>query len=335
MKEIGSEFWDVPVKDRQTQYFPGSVQWYLSGRDALRSVVPELTGCSSVAIPSWCCESMIRPFADAGFRICLYPVYWNKRLIQELDFNCDVLLVMDYFGYSSECPNLTGYNGVVIRDVTHSVFSSTYDDAEYYFGSLRKWVGVWTGGFAWTRSGKKIRFESAADTDTYIEYRKKAMEHKADYIHGRCAQKDYLKSFEAAEALLDAADKVSAAADRDIWLAEHLDIEFIKNRRRENAEILRTAFSDWLIFPEMRPDDSPMFVPALVPFGKRDLLRRYLTEHEIYCPVHWPKSSYHQSKEKADYIFQNELSLVCDQRYTENDMRRIIDTVQQFFREEN
>ena len=73
-----------------------------------------------------------------------------------------------------------------------------------------------------------------------------------------------------------------------------------------------------------------MFVPVLVPYGKRDELRKYLIENEIYCPVHWPESKYHKLDERTEYIYQNELSLVCDQRYTESDMNRIVEVIKTY-----
>ena len=124
MREIGSEFWDVPTTDQQNKLFPESTQWYISGRSALQAIIKELGGAKSVSLPSWCCYSMIKPFVDAGWDIHIYPVYWQSgRLVQEWSFDSDVLFLMDYFGYTGTAPDLRGYKGTVIRDVTHSVFS--------------------------------------------------------------------------------------------------------------------------------------------------------------------------------------------------------------------
>ena len=73
-----------------------------------------------------------------------------------------------------------------------------------------------------------------------------------------------------------------------------------------------------------------MFVPILVPDGKRDGLKRYLIKKGIYCPIHWPVGKYHRLDERTEYIYKNELSLVCDQRYTEEDMERIVKAIQLF-----
>lgn len=328
MREIGSEFWDIPICDKKNNLFPETTQWFLSGRSTLQAIILQLGKTESVSLPSWCCESMIKPFTDAGIKVHFYPVYpQDGRLIQETDFDSDVLFIMDYFGYTSLDLDLSNYKSVVIRDVTHSIFSASYKDADYYFGSLRKWCGVWTGGYAW---GKKRLTISGTD-GKYIGLRKQAMEDKENYIAGITNDKGYLKIYEEAENLLESCGTESAD-EQDITSAMSLDIELIKERRRSNAEILRSAFSDWLIFKELKATDTPMFVPILVPDGKRNALRRYLIENSIYCPVHWPVSEYHNLDAREQRLYDNELSLVCDQRYTEEDMYRIVEVIDKFWK---
>lgn len=84
----------------------------------------------------------------------------------------------------------------------------------------------------------------------------------------------------------------------------------------------------------MSDNDVPLFVPILVKKGYRDSLRNYLIAHQIYCPVHWPVSEYHREVTKdGRIIYEEELSLVCDQRYSIADMKREIKTIKQFFGE--
>ena len=335
MKEIGSEFWDIPQTEINNGIFPKSTQWFLSGRSALQAIIAELKDCRTVAMPSWCCDSMIKPFVDAGIKVYFYPVYWERNsLIKKMRYDCDALFLMDYFGYTDKAPDLTDYRGVIVRDVTHSIFSTIYSDADYYFGSLRKWCGLWTGGYAWTKNRHTINIEYTTNDLGYTTLREKAMQLKHNYIGGiDGVDKSYLRIFNEAENVLENVG-IAQAADRDIRAALKLDIEFIKSTHRKNAEILRQAFSDWLIFPDMKDTDCPMFVPVLVPNGRRNELRRHLINNEIYCPIHWPVSEYHQPDEKAEAIYTNELSLVCDQRYTKNDMNRMIDIIREFWKGE-
>lgn len=334
-REIGSEFWDVPITDNENTVFPGSTQWFLSGRSALQAIIQDIKDCHTVAMPSWCCESMIKPFVDAGYSVSFYPVIWDRGLHQNIDTNCDVLFLMDYFGYESVRQEISGYKGIVVRDITHSLFSTPYDDADYYFGSLRKWCGIWTGGYLWTRDGHNLDCDNFDDKG-YVNIRRKAMLLKSCYInslkneHGKKIDKAYLNIYEDAEEILEHIGIV-AAFEKDIEFAKMIDVNYLTSVRKTNADVLREAFSDWLIFPEMKNNDCPMFVPIVVPGDNRNKLRKYLIKNEIFCPVHWPLSSYHRINENELFLYNNELSLVCDQRYTREDMNRIVDTVNAFF----
>lgn len=332
MREIGSEFWDAPVVEKNNGLFPKCTQWYLSGRSALQAIISDLKEARSVSLPSWCCESIIKPFLDAGMDVHFYPVYWKDRLVQEINFDSDVLFLMDYFGYKGQQPDLNGYDGWVIRDVTHSIFSSSFDDADYYFGSLRKWCGVYTGGYAWTIDGHQLAF-GREDVNYYVSLRQTAMREKKAFLDGIRNDKDYLRIFNEAEEYLDSVGIVPAA-EYDIYIAEHIDVYSLIERRKANANILRKAFPDWLLFSALSDSEVPMFVPVLVPEGMRDSLRKFLISNDIYCPIHWPVSEYHSLDERASYIYKNELSLVCDQRYFEEDIMRMVDLIRSFMEEQ-
>lgn len=335
-REIGSEFWNVPAGGALTSFFQDNTQWFLSGRSALQSIIRELKGLHTVAMPSLCCESMITPFLDAGMTVRFYPVYPNHGLTQELDTSCDVLFLMDFFGYTS---GTTAVHPCVIRDVTHSIFSHRYTDADYTFGSLRKWCGFWTGGFAWSKDGSCLETGDGSGGD-FPELRKRAMELKERYIFGSqkeaqdtaALDKGYLAVFEEAENLLDHCG-IAPAEERDVYLAKRLNVDGIRDQRRRNARILMEAFPEQLLFPEIGESDCPMFVPLLVPDGKRNQLRDYLKEKKIFCPIHWPVSTCHKLDARERTIYDNEISLVCDQRYSEEDMEHIVNVIERFWEE--
>lgn len=330
MNEIGSEFWTVETQERENNFFPPNIQWFLSGRSALKAVIKNLDNCKTVAMPSWCCDSMIKPFIDVGIEVKYYPVYWQDGLIEEISTDCDILFLIDYFGHTSDSVSLSGYKGVVVRDCTHSLFSGTSNDADYYFGSLRKWSGLWTGGYAWTRSDRMLSIDSS-DDNGFALLRKEAMAKKKEYIKGEIHDKDYLFLFNKAEETLNDMGIVSAA-DRDVRIAQRIDVNGIRSQRRKNANVLMEAFPELLIFRDYNDQDCPMFVPILVPNAERDALRAYLTNNNIYCPVHWPISELHRLDSKEKSIYDNELSLVCDQRYTTNDMHRMVDVIMTFWK---
>lgn len=306
-KEIGSEFWDIPLSNDENLIFSKETKWLLSGRTALDLIIKD-SGIKSVSMPRWCCESMIKPFTKNGVLVTFYD--------ERPNFECDAIFLIDYFGFADSNVSLAGYKGIVIRDVTHSIFSKKYNDADYYFGSLRKWAGFITGGFAWGKWKKQI--DLLPYDNEYVTLRKKAMNLKSYYINGLINNKGFLDLFKQANDYLDFCGLCSAY-DADIYAAKHFDVTKVKSIRRKNAKILVDRMG--CIF-ELKDNDCPLFVPIKV--EKRDALRKFLINNDVYLPIHW-----------ANYDLNGkELSLVCDQRYDESDMIRICDLIDSFYEKE-
>ena len=177
---------------------------------------------------------------------------------------------------------------------------------------MRKWAGFWTGGFAWG-NWKKNTIIPQYD-ERYVSLRKEAFEMKKQYIDGKIKEKGFLTVFEQANCRLSKIG-ICGGHPQDIYAAQHLDTGTIKTKRRKNAEILLRHNAG--IF-ELRENDCPLFVPILS--DNRDALRKYLINHDIYCPVHWPHWD----------LAGRELSLVCDQRYDEEDMLRVCECIKEF-----
>ena len=69
---------------------------------------------------------------------------------------------------------------------------------------------------------------------------------------------------------------------------------------------------------------------------KRDVLREYLMNNNIYCPIHWLFPE--EIPKKFDYSYflsQNIITIPCDQRYSIEDMEIIIRSVKRFFKKIN
>ncbi len=329
MREIGSEFWDVPTCYDRNFLFTESPHWFLSGRSALKAIIADIQQgdkqVNSISLPSWCCDSIIRPFLEVGIEVTFYPVFGVEQHLENI--TTDAVLLMDFFGYTGYS-HLDNYSGVVIRDITHSLFSKQYDDADYYCGSLRKWAGFYTGGYAW---GLKNPLPQLPENPEYVRLRREAMEAKKSYMEGTSDSKDFLKTFAQAEDMLDHCGIEGMDKQDHDWVRT-LNVKFIRDCRRYNASILLEAFERIVIFKDFKDCDCPMFVPILVPHGLRDNLRKYLIGHQIYCPVHWPVTEYHHLTAEERFIYNNELSLVCDQRYDGDDMHRLIDTIYEFLK---
>lgn len=337
-KEIGSEFWDIPIGMEENQKFSDHMKWFISGRSALNYIISDIKNkqeITTAGLPSWCCDSMIIPFIQAGIKVQFYPVWVEKEkgLVQDISgvIGCDCLLVMDYFGYARTI-DYSMFSGVLIRDVTHSIFTTEYKDAEYYFGSLRKWAGFWTGGFAWSSQWSQRMVVSEVD-EYYVSLRKQAMQEKKQYMEGQLEKKSFLNIFSEAEQYLEEKSVIRNGHIRDIECVKYLDISKLKEVRRNNVRQLLEMVEDYAMFPTLKEEDCPLFVPILVPRGKRNELRAYLIQQEIYCPIHWLITKWHQLTNQTRKLYEEELSIVCDQRYTEKDMERVGYAIQKFMGE--
>lgn len=329
--EIGSEFWDVPTVAGASGFdLPDGQPLQLRcGRDALALILEDIASerpLRTIALPSYCCESMIAPAVSMGLSVSFYPVEASDGGGLSFRFDsvrdCDAILVMDYFGYESE-RSVTASEPTVILDLTHSVFASCTRQFDYAFGSLRKWAGFWGGGFAVKASGPFSAHGPSRFDEAYFSKRRQAMELKRQYIEKGVGEKRaFLALYAEAEGMLESG-LISMGHPRDAETLASLDLDLIVHRRRENAQCLLGYVGEHALFPHLKEGDVPLFVPLSLLKRDRDGLRDHLIDNGAFCPVHWPKSELHAAYGADSSLYDREISLVCDQRYGVSDMKRI------------
>lgn len=329
-KEIGSDFYSMYLSSTGNNYFD-NVNWFVSGRAALDFVLRDIKAkhkdVRTIAIPSWCCDTMLEPIIRNNLEYIFYPVtIKDNKLNKDINVKADILLNLNYFGFEEN--KEIKFDGIMINDVTHSIFTLKDETSDYIFGSLRKWSSFVTGGFAYSKDGFVIEAPKKTNEE-YINLKLKAISTKKSYIKGKIDTKDYLELFKNAEKMLDSLYEFNAYKE-DIEDAKYLDVELLRRRRIRNVRFLIKRLNNYSIFKEAKENDCPLFVPIIVPNKKRDELRNYLIKNNIYCPVHWPLTDLHKLTEEEKFIYDNELSLVCDQRYNINDMDKICNLIEEF-----
>jgi len=349
MKEIGSEFWEVESTNNINLSFDIYSTYMLSGRTSLDFIIKDVMAQKSFKrayIPSYCCHSMIEPFLKNGVDVIFYDVLINDngglKFDIDIKMECDAILVMQYFGYIDSqvetIAEIFNNRGItVIEDITHSVFckhpNSKYTD--YVFGSYRKWTGLASGAVV-----KKIREKFLIDLPTksngkYCSMRKKAAMLKREYAAKGFAEskKTFLNEFERAEDFLSK-DYESYLIDPDSFEnLKFLDTDKIVRERRNNAGSIINNLSNLnYIKPlfNLNEKDVPLFVPVLLDVDVRDDLNKYLKKNDIFCPIHWPLSKLHNVSIKSKEIYARTLSLVCDQRYGEEEMHYLCNVLRKF-----
>ena len=316
IKEIGSEFHYVEMEKGEGITFPRSGTLTFCGRTALEIVLNEIPHAKTAFLPSYCCDSMIEPFRRAGILVKFYDVNYEKTLqIDVPKDGADLLLWCDYFGFKNELPK---FNGIIIEDITHSLLSenSYHSRSDFLIASIRKWEPIYSGGYC------SVKTTLVLPSQEFVNDKAEAMKLKSQYLLDLDERKKltYLSTFSNSNKWL--ADNYSKL-DIDSYSKDYIknvNVALQREKRRKNANVLYDGLKDAVEFMfDKKYMDCPLFVPIILK-EKRDEIRKYLVDNKIYCPVHWPRPN----ADCKSIIYDIELSLVCDQRYDEKDMERIV-----------
>lgn len=339
-KEIGSEFWNVdPIAENQV--------YLLSGRTALEYIIRDILKeqkIESALLPSYCCHTMIEPFCRHQIQVRFYDVFMADGVLTaelpEPQEN-EIFYYMTYFGYSDiggmNLKKLRQQYSIIIEDRTHSwLTGDSVCDFDYSYTSFRKWTGFSGLSVAEKKNGS-FSISPGPIHEKYCAMRENAAALKKAYIEKGIGDKQvFLSLFNEAEELLETDYVGYAPTNCSLISFLTLDRKRIVEKRRRNAVILMKGLRDvpevQPIFSKMNECDVPLFVPALIQ-NDRVGLRRHLIENQVYCPVHWPLSDLHGGiSTRAKTMYDQEMSLICDQRYDETAMYRIINLIREFYK---
>ena len=346
--EIGSEFWefDGNLNSNNSSFWNlgKDIKFTLSGRTAIYYVLENIAKKQKITkayLPSYSCESMAQPFIDLGIEILYYDVYYNDGLKYNIEFleDVDIFFAMNYFGYSNT--NMDSYiqkyknmGKIVIEDITHSIFSTKrYSvNSDYLIASLRKWMPILSGGIAVNmNSNFEIELSNKSNKEMII-LKNTAMKNKKDYIEGKNTDKDgFLNEYKESSKALEKEYKNYSIDEKSLEIINKIDIQNIIKARLENAKViyekLKKNSKVRFLVEDYNGKDALLFVPIVLEHNLRNELRKYLIDNKVYLPVHWPL------EENLNNIFEKELSLVCDQRYTKEQISNYIDLIIEFLGE--
>lgn len=339
-KEIGSEFYnDITLKRDQV--------YLLSGRTALEFIIRDIKKnheIVSALLPSYCCHTMIEPFFRHNITVRFYDVFFDKNRglcvdIPDIKKN-EIFYYMTYFGFSQifgiDLERIRKQSAVIIEDKTHSwLCKESKCDADYTYTSYRKWARFDAIALATKEKGVFSDFPLEFN-HKYCEMRKQAADLKQNFIEFSKGNKQrFLDLFGEAEELLGS-DYVGYKPMSET-MAKFLcwDTVSVSERRRKNAQILIDGLKDLpdvqLMYNSVEDGTVPLFVPILIEKQRKALIK-FLIDNAVYCPVHWPKSSFHNGiSKRADMLYNQELSLICDQRYKEEEMKHIVELIRMYY----
>lgn len=210
--EIGSEFW---LNDNETVAYNYEVPSWLqkyenvvltsSGRGTISLILDFIKPKKkSVLLPCYICDSVIKPFENAGYEIFFFDLSKDLKPItlglEKLEIG--VFLHMSYFGFPTNIEltdfisELKSQSVIIIEDITHSLFSEkpTFQN-DFIIGSIRKWFGIPSGAFL--ASKKKIDIKLQDHPNAFIEKRNSGLVLKFEYIqtHESSLKDMFIKNF--------------------------------------------------------------------------------------------------------------------------------------------
>lgn len=331
--EIGSEFWieDSPkilLTERDGVYC-------LSGRTAIDLILQDVLKkrkVKSVIMPAWCCDSMIAPFLAHGIDVRFYDYGHTENT--EITESNEIFYLTNYFGYENTLNievvrKIKDKGSIILYDRTHSFLMDDKEYKElsdYSFASIRKWMGIIGGAVV-----EGIDKPELKDCP-YNSVKEKAMLDKYRYLTGD----NSIKKDEFLAAFGDFGHQLAedycgyAMDDLSYTLYKQEELQKMKLQRRENAAYIHESLKGVQFMYEFTDKSVPLFVPVLFESKEqRDAVRKKLIEQQIYCPVHWPQPKQIPADYKVKGIVSRELSLICDQRYGINEIKREIETIMQ------
>lgn len=357
-KEIGSEFWLTKVPIENVKGIPDWVNLWgynvltSSGRGAISlmlDLVENNVVSKTVLLPAYICESVIIPFVKKGYTCYFYDIDHDlKPNIESIEIylkeEIGIFLHMGYFGFLTndnlfDCINQLKRAGtIIVEDVTHTLFSQheRYIENDYYIASLRKWMGLPSGGFL---ASKDNDVQCCLDEQSvFSSIREEALLLKGDYIksNNQELKQKFLSMFNKAENILYDDLSPYTIDDTSNSIINEVDIRELIIKRRENFTFLLKALENTEgiepVFSKISDNICPLFFPVYLD-KERERFRKFLIDESIYCPVHWPILqqmnilNYSLSKEIYDSI----LSIPCDQRYDLEDMKRIVSVINNYY----
>lgn len=346
MNEIGSEFeWNYSddVEAHSLDWLPyyENEVFTFSGRTAIELALSNIQNARKALLPACCCDSMIAPFRNVHIEVEFYSVSRGPDSIEiSIDRNAlmeaDVLFVCSYFGFAVDYPEslikeFREQGGIVIEDITHSLLAtdSGHEFSDYYVASLRKWGALLDGGYC---SGKNTLQKSfmTKPSKEFLNLKASAMKRKTEYLQGQPRDKQaFLDDFGKSNHWLAENYSRLLMSEESERIFKSWNIDEMRKQRIRNAEVLYCGLQDIeLVRPVFSKErlSCPLFFPVSVEPGRRTALKSFLIKNDIYCPVHWPKP---EETPQSD-LYDCELSLICDQRYTETDMERIVNVIKAF-----
>ena len=265
---------------------------------------------SKVYVPYFTCDSAVEPIIKLGIPYEFYQIDKEYHIVDDIRLSGNqALMYTNYWGMQSEyCAQLANkYGEQLILDYTQAFFAKPINGIDTFY-SCRKFFGVSDGGYLYTDT--QANFDIKQD----ISYSRIDSLVKRIDLSPEDGYDDFRKCSEEFQSL-----PIRYMSKLTKRMMNGIDYNAVSQKRRENYEILRRALGG----VELSTRDVPMVVPYMANNGPA--LRKKLIENKIFVAKYWPNVDEWAGENALEtWLANNILPLPIDQRYGEEDMKRII-----------
>ena len=341
MKEFGSDFHFINSYDsgraHLTDVFRGA-SLLADGRQCIVVLIRQY-GWKRIWMPDYFCYEVIETIKEqTGITVKFYedtPLHEGQ--VENLPFReGDVLLRMNLFGIRDKRSN-ANIPCPVIEDHTHDPFGhwALYSDADWCISSIRKILPLPEGGMMWSPKGHRLTvdLQPSEENEQIASTRWEGMEMKTAYLNGEDVSKDeFRRHYTETEEWFDHAEPALLDERSKMVVSKQLDINLWQGAKRKNWALLQSLVNSD-VCKILKPEDETCTMFSLVLLfdtkGTRDNVRKHLIDACVYPAILWavPESA----SANARCFSERMLSVHCDGRYTEDDIRQLANILNKAF----
>lgn len=350
IKEIGSIY---PLKDLDAEK-PTSIPTFIGNRvlfSLCREALSEVALLNNnvnkvVLLPAYTCQTVITPFKELGWETIFYPIKKNLRIDTcELvclfkKFQPSLIVVHPFFGMDlnedeeNTLSLLVAQNIKVVIDLTQCIFTKKeYSYCEYKVGSYRKWFPIPDGAY--------LKCKEATQGPTLYNTEFSDLYSWAMYLRGLYFDTGDKNLKDISIALSKKAERnvesnISAhkISNISLTLISKEDSEWNVKKRLQNYSILQKSVINRYGITKVSCDENLITTAPLyftVYAENRKELQRILAKNSVYAPILWPVEDRRVLvSSEVEYIYDHILAIPCDQRYSEKDMEKIANIINNF-----
>lgn len=342
MKEFGSDFHVITDYRLDREGILRTTHDYWLFGDGRQTILASLQhGWKRIWMPEYFCYNIIEYLQkNTGIEVAFYVDYPgnddDESLLNLPYENGDVLFRMNYFGLRT-FRSTKNIPVPVIEDHSHDLIGdwAKKSDADWCIASLRKIVPIPEGGILWSPKGHPMAINTLRTSfnEELAKKRWRAMEEKMRYLNGETVDKEsFRKLYLETE---DAFDEpgISSIDERSRQYYESFDLDSWNLAKKRNWEILSRLDSDrgvQVVKPETENLNPFSLLLLFENEERREIVRKRLIESSVYPAVLWhvPDSSHDVVKDFSSRM----LSIHCDGRYCEEDIKVLYNTIKTIIR---